>query len=147
MERLPYPVESNGRPVSVHELGLAPSELDPSQSFNWNNHHYYYYSGLFKRALILTTLRDLEGSQVEMLKDQHMEQLRPEALHAIYSGVKVPTPRQAMDLVAEGIDRGERLKVYDKDQKKYVFNPVTEIHLKQLYLEYNRTGGDVWIGG
>lgn len=137
MERA-YPTR-NEVPISTRELELRPSSLDPEDPRNWNNHHLYYNKGLYLggHSLILCTLRNMEGSQEMMLRDQHMRELSRFALHSIYGPFEPPSFGTALDVIESGIMLGEQQKIYDPDQRGYIRVPVTDIHWKQLLMEYN----------
>lgn len=132
MERA-YPTR-NGVPVHVDEIGLAPSRLDPSLESSYNNHHYYFESTFYRPDFIFNALRNLEFNQERMLRDQHnMGKL---ALHTLFGPPERPTYEYAMDRLDIAHQTGERFKIWDKVQKRYVYQDLTDIHWKQLLMRY-----------
>lgn len=123
-----------GAPISSTELDLPPSHLNPAVESNYNNHHLYFEAAFYRSDFIFNALRNLEFNQEWMLKDQHnMGRL---ALHSLYLPPERPTYADAMDRLDEGHEVGERFKVYDHDQHKYVYQNFTDIHWKQLLMRY-----------
>lgn len=116
MER-PYPLQDNGQPVPVEELGLEPSRLDPRKFGSLSLHHYWFNSGFYESDFIFNSLRNLKGEHVWMLKDQH--NLGRTALHAVYGPMEHPTYEYAMDRLEEAVEVGEPFEVWDRRQKKY----------------------------
>lgn len=129
-----YPTR-NGLPISTRELDLPRSNLNPNKRSSTQNHHLFYYSGRFVRNIILNSLRDLEGNQERIFKDQHV--LGRLALHNVYrGGVPAPPHRIAMDRLEEGFETGERFKVWSNRDKKYLMHDFTDEiwqHLQDCY--------------
>lgn len=132
MER--YPVDRDNRPVMPHELGLAPSQLDPDLPENWNNHHLRWTAREYASRPVMAPLRLLEFEQVGMLKDQHnMGKL---ALHYLYLPPPMPTLKQAMNRLEVAYESGERFKVYDKNIWAYTHEEFTRDKWEQIKREY-----------
>lgn len=129
-----YPTR-NGLPISTHELDLVPSILDPNNPYSWNNHHLHYESSWYKGDLLTNTLRNLEGQQERTLRDQH--NLGKTSLHAIYGPPQRPTIEVVMNRLDQAHETEERLKIWDDNQKMYVYHDITEICWKQLLIRYN----------
>lgn len=123
-----------GMPISTRELELSKSRLDPNKQSNHNNHHLHYEAPFYRADFIFNSMRNLEDEQEDMLKDQHnMGRL---ALHSIFSPPEPPTHKIAMDRLDIAHETGEQFKVYDLEQRKYVYYPFTDIHWKQLLMRY-----------
>lgn len=132
----PYPTR-NGLPISTAELGLEPSRMNPDKKRSWSNHHLHFNSGFYKSDFIFNALRNLEGEQEPLLKDQH--NLGRVALHALYSPPERPTHAIAMDRLEEGVETGEHFKVWDIRKKKYVTIPFDRACWEALKRYYNIT--------
>lgn len=124
-----YPTR-NGISIPSSELQLPETRLDLSQEFTTNNHHMEWSRRKMGLFLITQTLRDLEGLQEQMPIDVHTY------LHKIYEPPRFPTVEEAMSRVEEAYLNSEVLRV--KANKGYVTHPITDIHWKQILLEYNR---------
>lgn len=130
-----YPTR-NHLPISTRELDLPRSELDPTQRGNTQNHHLYYYSPRYKGNIILNSLRDLDYSQERLARDQHV--LGKLALHNVYTdGVPVPPMKIAMDRLEQAFESGEVFKVYDIQERRYVYKRFTKEHWSALQQAYN----------
>lgn len=86
------------------------------------------------RTALTQTLRDLEYMQEMLPMDIH--NMGKHNLHTIYGPPKMPTPRQAMDRVAEAFDIGERLHVWNSREKRYEFQPISHALYKSIKKEY-----------
>lgn len=107
MELPPYPTR-NGLPLSVEEIGLAPSALPLDQQI-LSNHHYLFDGYLYAPDFILNSLRNLETMQIRLAEDQH--RLGKTALHNMYGPPPVPSHTVAMNRLDEAFQSGERFKI------------------------------------
>lgn len=134
-----YPTR-NHLPVSTEELDLPETRLNINNRKNIQNHHLFYYSGRYKGHIILNSLRDLEGNQEPLPKDQHV--LGKFALHNVYrAGVPVPPMDVAMDRLEQGYEGGERFKVWNIKTRRYEYYDFTDEYwqrLKDVYDVYNK---------
>ena len=94
----------HGVAISPFELGLPESHLDLSNDRNWNNHHQAFAARAFGSLALFQTFRDLERHQFIMPVDQH------DTLHRLYGPPKMPTIKEAMDVVVEAYEGSERLR-------------------------------------
>lgn len=124
-----YPTR-NGIAVPVSELALPSTRLDLSQEYTTNNHHLEFSRRNMGRFLITQTLRDLQLMQEQMPVDVHAY------LHKIYEPPEFPSIKQAMSRVILAIERGEQLNL--KADRGYSLHDISEVHKKQIHLEYNR---------
>lgn len=136
MER--YPTK-NGIAIPTSEVRLPETRLDLSLPESTNNHHTAWTRRAMSRFLLTQTFRDLESMQEELPYDVHVE------LHRTYDPPEFPTPRQVMARVSMAYDTLEQMKIYDATQRRYVFNPISSVHMKQMEMEYNRYGSGPWI--
>lgn len=125
-----YPTRE-GISIPITELELPPSELDLSIPHNFNNHHHEWTRRRMGDFAITQTLRDLERHQSVMPRDVH------DWLHRAYDPPVFPTVEQAMREVMDAYDNNELLKVYLPEEGRYVFHPISSIHIKTLEAEYN----------
>ena len=130
-----YP-SREGVPVHPDELNLAPSRLDPDSGYNYNNHHLYFNKSSYLGDSIFTDLRNLESSQVRMLKDQH--NMGKYALHTLYLPPERPTLEQAMDTLEMAYATGEKLKTWNQNLNLYTTRTYTAERWKRALKEYNR---------
>jgi len=126
MER--YPTR-HGVGISPFELGLPESHLDLSREQNWNNHHNGWEARAFGSLALLQTFRDLERHQFLMPVDQH------DTLHRLYSPPAMPTIEQAMNIVVEAQEAGERLRT--GSARNPVFKSLTKDVLRRVSNDYN----------
>lgn len=124
-----YPTRK-GISIPSSELELPETRLDLSKEFTTNNHHMEWSRRLMGKFLITQTLRDLKSMQEEMPIDVHSY------LHKIYEPPRFPTVEEAMARVEEAYLFGEKMNV--KANRGYVEHPITDVHWKQIQLEYNR---------
>ena len=124
-----YPTR-RGISIPSSELDLPETRLDLRRQHTTNNHHMEWSRRSMGRFLITQTLRDLEGLQEVLPLDVHT------LLHKRYEPPRFPTVDEAMDRVIEAYDNAEQMKV--KAGNKYVLQPITDIHYKQIIMEYNR---------
>lgn len=130
-----YPTR-NHLPVSTNEIILPKSNLNPYDHKSFHNHHLFYYSGVYRQDVVLNSLRDLEGNQERIFKDQHV--LGRLALHNVYrGGVPAPPHRIAMDRLEEGFETGERFKVWSDVDRRYLHHEFTEEIWESLQEYYN----------
>ena len=129
----PYPTR-DGLPVPVDEVYLPPSRLDPSNEYNYNRHHYYYSARMYERSILLTTLRNLETSQVMMLKDQH--NMGRTALHSLYSPPRMPKISRVMEHLEKEKEAGTMLMVGSKG--KYTPRKFSDGIWGQIKRDYDR---------
>lgn len=134
MERPVIPTRG-GLPVPTYEIPLPPSHLNPRDHKNYQNHHRHFFSGQYRTNIILNCLRDLEGQQDKILKDQHV--LGKFALHNFYAPPPVPILRVAMDRLEEGYETGERFKVWSDPDHRYLNHTFTEEIWQKLQDCYN----------
>lgn len=129
-----YPTR-DGLPVPIEELNLRPSQLDPSDPANYNNHHYAFEKKYYESNCLLLTYRCLEGMQEEMLRDQH--NIGKLALHSIYS----PPQRPALSVVMARIEQAyygeEQLKVRVRELGGYALREFTEAEYVALKGHYD----------
>jgi len=123
-----YPTR-NGVGISPFELGLPESDLDLSREQNWNNHHNGWEARAFGSLALLQTFRDLERHQFLMPVDQH------DTLHRLYSPPAMPTIEQAMNIVVEAHDAGERLRT--GSARNPVFKSLTKDVLRRVSNDYS----------
>ena len=103
----PYPTR-NGLPLSVEEIGLAPSVLPIDQQI-FSNHHYLFDGYHYISDFILNSLRNLETMQILLAEDRH--RLGETALHTIYGPPPIPSHAVAMNRLDEAFQSGERFKI------------------------------------
>ena len=125
-----YPTRE-GISIPVHELDLPGSNLDLSRPESFNNHHNEWQRKQMGRFAITQTLRDLSRHQFIIPRDVH------EKLHDIYDPPRFPRPEEALAEVERAYEAGESMKVFLLDEKRYIYRPITEVHMKTLYAEYN----------
>lgn len=94
----------DGIPISPYELDLPESQLNLANEHNWNNHHICFEARSFGRFILFQTMRDLERHQFLTPIDYHANG------HRFYSPPKMPTPEQAIVIVNDAYDAGERLR-------------------------------------
>lgn len=95
---------NEGFPVSVNELRLPESTLNPHIQDNYNNHHFHFTARAFGRSVLYQTLRNLDANQLVIPKDVHA------VYHALYTPPPMPSPLAAMDRVDEAYQKGEMLR-------------------------------------
>lgn len=126
-----YPTR-NGISIPLTELELPDSNLDLDRPENLNNHHNEWERRQMGRFAITKTLRDLERHQFILPVDVHRE------FHRNYDPPRFPTLAEALDEVTDAYELGETMRVYLIDRKEYMNIPITEVHMKTLYAEYNQ---------
>lgn len=119
-----------GISIPSSELELPTTRLDLSQEYTTNNHHMEWSRRNMGQFLITQTLRDLHLMQEELPIDVHSY------LHKIYEPPQFPTIKQAMTRVVLAMERGEQLNL--KADIGYRLHDISEVHKKQIHLEYNR---------
>lgn len=132
-----YPTRNN-LPIPAEELDLAPSRMNPEREKNWSFHHRHFNSGWYKQDFIFNSLRNLEGEQDTLLRDQH--NLGKLALHSLYDPPERPTYRTAMDRLEEAIETGEYFRIWNIKKKCYETIPFDRMcwnALKKYYKAQN----------
>lgn len=134
MERA-YPTR-DGLPLPPSELDLQPSRLKDRPE-NRSLHHHNWPARRMGRLLISQTLRDLEYEQTFMPNDQH--NLGAYALHTLYEPPEPASLIQMMDRLDIARETGEMMRV--RANGKWVLNHISDIHWKQIEMEYSREVG------
>lgn len=124
----------NGISIPICELELPESALNLERPENFTNHHHEWQRRAMGRFSITQTLRDLDRHQTPLPRDVH------NALHNKYEPPRFPTLQQAMEEVDNAYHNGEMMKVYLFDEKRYVYHPISLVHMRTLQMEYNQYG-------
>ena len=124
----------NGFPVSLDELKLPPSQLDPTYSENINNHHIFHYARTFARFAILQTLRDLDSSQTQTERDTHNN------YHKLYLPAPAPSLYDAMEHIEEAVENDVQLRYGSANNFRHV--RITPALMRKLMVEYDMTRQD-----
>ena len=127
MERV-YPT-IKGVGVSPFELVTRDSHLDLENTRNWNNHHVGFTARNFAGLALFQTFRDLERHQFITPLDIHSE------AHRLYAPPVMPTIKEAMDVIVEAYDAGERLRY--GSALNPIYKPLGLDTLKRVTKEYN----------
>jgi len=130
----PYPIRG-GLPVPSYELPLPRTHLDPYNHKSYQNHHRHFFSGWYRSNVILNCLRDLEGNQDRVFKDQHV--LGKFAIHNYYDPPPVPLIKTAMERLEEGYETNERFKVWNDPAHTYLHHEFTDEIWDRLQQVYN----------
>ena len=126
MSEQPYPTR-NG--VAINPLELDLPQFDGPE----NIHHGEWTKSAFAALALFQTFRDLERHQFVLPIRQH------NFIHAHYGPPEMPTVGQAMNVVIEALDAGERLRRGSVGRFELV--PVTTALIKQIKREYNENRG------
>lgn len=107
-----WPVR-NGIAVPIYELNPPRSRTREK-----NNHHREFSARTMSQLAVTQTLRDLERLQEVVNFDQHRW------AHEHYLPPVIPTPVQATIEIADAFDAGERLKIYDRYARCYIYQDI-----------------------
>lgn len=124
-----YPTH-NGIAVSPLLLDLPDSRYGWDTRKHQSNHHLEYTSRQFGRTAVHQCLRDLERLQLPMPVDVHIW------LHDTYDPPKLPTETQAAMEVIDAHEHGERLKRYNRYEKRYDYHDIPEEVVNRFMAKY-----------
>lgn len=130
IEKPRYPIR-DGLPLSVNEVLLPDSQLEDAPH-NYNNHHLLFPERLYGRTALYLVLRNLDGMQELVLKDQH--NAGKTCLHSLYLPPPLPKPTKAMDRVLEAVDNSELLRHGIARDPRYT--PITDELLDKVMDSY-----------
>lgn len=126
----PYPTDGRNFPVSPYELSLIASRIERDRDRKKNNHHLEFTARQFGRLGITQTLRDLSGMQVVIPVNAHT------LIHQLYCPPVMPRLDDAMERIEMGMLLGEKLKIFDDQQRLYVEHDIDGEKWRQLQEEY-----------
>lgn len=104
-ERLKCYPTINGVSVSLLDIWLPKSNLNPDKDKNYNNHHGEWTARKFGQSILFQVFRDLQAHQEYAPIDVH------NWVHAHYDPPKMPTPLEAMNRVDQAFCESEKLHI------------------------------------
>lgn len=119
-----------GVTVSPFEHAID-SRLNIDDPHNWNNHHHEWTARNFARLSLFQVFRDLERHQFLLPVDVHND------LHRRFDPPVMPTVGEAMNVVMEAYEAGERIRRGSAHSP--IYTDISLATILKVKREYNET--------